>query len=112
MRLYDSHRLWKILTFNEKLKCIAAQFGPRNWKQYDWQFTITLKRWLFTCSLVAFFLISELSPFYLKFVFWIPTSNFLYLGRLWFIFLVGYVTIRELMDFLDNELVNHIFLSK
>ncbi len=103
MKPYDWRGLWTIKTFKGKIKRIAGQFSPYNWIQYDWRPTLSLKRWLFTCVLVALFLIAELSTFYLKFVLWIPPPNFLCLGRLWFMWFVGAVSMRESFEFLDNE---------
>lgn len=55
MKPYHWRGLWVIPTYTEKLKRIAAQFGPHSWIQFDWKPTSSLTRWI--CVLGIIFMV-------------------------------------------------------
>ena len=81
---------------------MITQFSPYNWIKFDWRPTESLKRLLFMVSVITLFFMAELGTFYLKYILWIPPPNYLCLGRLVFIWLVGAVAMRESFEYLDN----------
>jgi phosphatidylserine synthase 2 len=99
---YNWRGLWHIPTFKGKLNRIFSQFRPYNWIEFDWKPTASLKRFLYMFCILFIFLLGELNTFYLKYILWIPPPNFLCLGRLFFMWLIAAVAMRESFEYLDN----------
>ena len=102
MKPYHWRGLWTIETVSGKLKRVIAQFSPYTWVQFDWRYTSSFKRWLFTLAMVFVFLLAELNTFYLKYILWIPPPNELNLVRLLFLLFWGAVSMREMFQYLDD----------
>lgn len=102
MKPYQWRGLWNTPSFKGKVKRVFTQFSPYNWVEFDWRPTESLKRLFFMVGVITMFFLAELSTFYLKYVLWVPPPNYLCLGRLVFIWLVGAVAMRESFEYMDN----------
>ena len=105
MKPYQWRGLWNTPSFKGKMKRVVTQFSPYSWVEFDWRPTESLKRLFFMVGVITMFFLAELSTFYMKYVLWIPPPNYLCLGRLVFIWLVGAVAMRESFEYMDNPYV-------
>ena len=87
--------LWNIPSLKGKLERVMTQFRP----------TESLKPLLLIVTLITFVFMAELGSFYLKYILWIPSQNYLVLGRMVLIWLIGIVVMRETFEFLDNPYI-------
>ncbi len=92
---YNWRGFWHIPSYTGRIRDIFKYF---NWKEFNWKPSNSLKRFLYFFFIISISLLGELNTFYLKYILWIPPSNFLCLGRLIFLLLVGAETIRELVE--------------
>jgi len=96
---YNWRGLWHIPTFKGKL---SDAFQKINWEEFSWKPSISLKNFLYFFSIISLSLLGELNTFYLKYILWIPPSNFLCLGRLIFLLLVGTESINQAIEYFEN----------
>ena len=96
---YNWRSYWYIPSYTGRIRDIFQYF---NWKEFNWKPPNSLKRFLYFFFIISISLLGELNTFYLKYILWIPPPNFLCLGRLFFMWLIAAVAMRESFEYLDN----------
>ncbi|XP_057317455.1 phosphatidylserine synthase 2-like [Hydractinia symbiolongicarpus] len=103
MKKYNWRDVLDIPTYSGRLLRLVEQFTPYSWRKFNWNATVSLKRWFTVLLLIFMFSLAELNVFYMKAALWIPPTNNLIGFRLALYSLMGLVACRETYDYLNDS---------
>lgn len=80
----------------------ALQLTPYTWSVYKWEMLSSSKDFVMTLWFIIFVNLVDLSNFYLKFIFWLPSSHPILLGRVLFWAVLAIASTREYFEYVSS----------